>query len=75
MSMRALILYKIGKRPLANAKPAEKGTLIYRCHKQDLPTAKAHFKGGVLIYKIANRDSQSVAPHHVNKGLFCHPSR
>jgi hypothetical protein len=57
---------KVSKQPLANAKPPEKGALIYRYQKLDSPTAKAHFKGA-LIYKVANRTSQNAALHHVNK--------
>jgi hypothetical protein len=58
---------KVSKQPLANAKPAEKGALIYRYQKLDSPTAKAHFKG-VLVYKVANRrTSQNAVSHHVNK--------
>jgi hypothetical protein len=36
---RALSLYKVSKQPLANAKPPEKGALIYKYQKHDSPTA------------------------------------
>ena len=62
----ALSLYKVSKKPLANAKPPEKGALIYKSQKHDSPTAESHFKGA-LIYKVINRASQNADSHHVNK--------
>jgi hypothetical protein len=63
---RSLSLYKVSKQPLANAKPPEKGALIYRYRKHDSSTSEARFKGA-LIYKVANRTSQNAVSHHVNK--------